>query len=93
MFFRKKKAKWNVVNDKDNNIVNLYLCVLNKYDDLIKNLFWLPKSRKIFLDFREEIKNEKEFKIQTQYKQLNTFTVLGIALTNLYIHLLLYPKT
>jgi DNA adenine methylase len=63
MFFRKKKAKWNVVNDKDNNIVNLYLCVLNKYDDLIKNLFWLPKSRKIFLDFREEIKNEKEFKI------------------------------
>ena len=63
MFFRKKKAKWNVVNDKDNNIVNLYMCVLNKYDDLIKNLFWLPKSRKIFLDFREEIKNEKEFKI------------------------------
>ena len=43
MFFRKKKAKWNVVNDIDNNIVNLYMCVMHDYDELIKNLFWLPK--------------------------------------------------
>ena len=61
MFFRKKKAKWNVINDIDNNIVNLYMCVLNKYDELIKNLFWLPKSRKIFLDYRDEIKNKEKF--------------------------------
>ncbi len=28
MFFRKKKADWNVLNDLDNDIVNLYICVL-----------------------------------------------------------------
>ena len=63
MFFRKKKAKWNVVNDKDNNIVNLYTCVLQKYEELIEYLFWVPKSRKIFLDYRDEIKSKVEFKI------------------------------
>ena len=67
MFFRKKKAKWNVVNDIDNNIVNLYMCVIHKYDELIKALFWLPKSRKLFLDFREEIKEKGEIKIPDSY--------------------------
>ena len=67
MFFRKKRVKWNVVNDIDNNIVNLYMCVIHKYDELIKNLFWLPKSRKLFLDFREEIKEKGEIKIPDPY--------------------------
>jgi len=67
MFFRKKKAKWNVVNDIDNNIVNLYMCVIHKYDELIKTLFWLPKSRKLFIDFREEIKERGEIKIPDPY--------------------------
>lgn len=67
MFFRKKKVKWNVVNDIDNNIVNLYMCVIHKYDELIKTLFWLPKSRKLFLDFRKEIINKGEIKIPDPY--------------------------
>lgn len=63
MFFRKTKAKWNVLNDIDNNIVNLYMCVMNKHDELVDNLFWIPKSRKLFLDFREEIKENNEIEI------------------------------
>jgi len=63
MFFRKPKAKWNVLNDIDNNIVNLYMCVIHKHDELVKNLFWIPKSRKLFLDFREEIKEIREIEI------------------------------
>ena len=63
MFFRKYKVKWNVLNDIDNNIVNLYMCVIKKHDELVKNLFWIPKSRKLFLDFREEIKKNKEINI------------------------------
>ena len=63
MFFRKSKAKWNVLNDIDNNIVNLYMCVIHKHDELIENLFWIPKSRKLFLDFREEIKENREIEI------------------------------
>ena len=63
MFFRKTKAEWNVVNDKDNNIVNLYMCVIHSLNELVENLNWLPKSRKLFLDFRAEIKEKDEIKI------------------------------
>jgi DNA adenine methylase len=63
MFFRKSKVKWNVLNDIDNNIVNLYMCVIYKHDELVENLFWIPKSRKLFLDFREEIKEIREIEI------------------------------
>ena len=58
MFFRKKRAKWNVLNDKDNDIVNLYICVIEKKDELVDNLFWLPKSRELFLNFRKELEND-----------------------------------
>ena len=63
MFFRKHKVEWNVLNDIDNNIINLYICVIEKHDKLVENLFWLPKSRKLFLDFREEIKENKKIEI------------------------------
>lgn len=63
MFFRKTKAKWNVLNDIDSNIVNLYMCVIEKREELVDFLFWLPKSRELFLDFRGEIKENKEITI------------------------------
>ena len=58
MFFRKVKAKWNVLNDKDKNIVNLYMSVILKRKELIDNLFWIPKSRDLFLNFKGEIRDE-----------------------------------
>ena len=63
MFFRKTKAEWSVVNDKDNNIVNLYMCVIHNLNELVEHLNWLPKSRKLFLDFRAEIKEKDEIEI------------------------------
>ena len=63
MFFRKNKAEWNVLNDKDNNIVNLYMCVIYKLDELVDTLNWLPKSRKLFLDFKVEVQEKREIEI------------------------------
>ena len=63
MFFRKSKARWNVLNDKDNDIVNLYMSVILEKEELVKNLFWLPKSRELFLNFKGEIRDESN-KIQ-----------------------------
>ena len=57
MFFRKKKAEWNVLNDIDNDIVNLYTCVLEKFDKLCEYIYWLPRSRKLFIDFNHNIKD------------------------------------
>ena len=64
MFFRKPKVKWNVLNDMDSNIVNLYMSVILEKEELVKNLFWLPKSRELFLNFKGEIRDENNtFKI------------------------------
>lgn len=63
MFFRKEKAKWNVLNDKDNNIVNLYNCIMYDLDKLVYYLDWLPKSRELFDGFRTEIKEKQHIEI------------------------------
>tara|TARA_R100000030_G_scaffold97765_4_gene86987 strand:- start:383 stop:1243 length:861 start_codon:yes stop_codon:yes gene_type:complete len=73
MFFRKSKAQWNVLNDIDRNIVNLYTCVLEKYDELTNYLFWIPKSRELFVNYRDEIKEEKYFDIPDPYQAAKYF--------------------
>jgi len=73
MFFRKPKAKWNVLNDIDRNIVNLYTCVIEKYDELTNYLFWIPKSRELFVNYRDEIKEERDFNIPDPYQAAKYF--------------------
>ena len=76
MFFRKTKAKWNVLNDIDSNIVNLYMCVIEKREELVDILFWLPKSRELFLDFRGEIKENKEITIPDPKQEAKYFSCI-----------------
>jgi len=59
MFFRKKKVKWNVLNDLDNDIVNLYICVLKEFEELKRHIYWYVKSRTLFEEFSEIIKDGK----------------------------------
>ena len=59
MFFRKNKVEWNVLNDLDNDIVNLYICVLKKFEELKRHIYWYVKSRTLFEEFSEIIKNGK----------------------------------
>ena len=82
MFFRKKKAKWNVLNDKDNDIVNLYTCVIEKKDELVENLFWLPKSRELFLNFREEL-NDNKIDIPDPYRAAKYFYCIRYSFNKL----------
>tara|TARA_R100000808_G_scaffold9836_3_gene26642 strand:- start:20565 stop:21401 length:837 start_codon:yes stop_codon:yes gene_type:complete len=59
MYFRKPKCSFNVVNDLDNDIVNLYISVLEKFEEFSKYVVLLPRSRKLFIDFRKEILTTK----------------------------------
>ena len=83
MFFRKSKAKWNVLNDIDRNIVNLYTCVIEKYDELVHYLFWIPKSRDLFVNYRDEIKAEKEFEIPDPYQAAKYFYAVRYSFNKL----------
>ena len=57
MFFRKNKVEWNVLNDLDNDIVNLYICVLKEFKELKRHIYWYVKSRTLFEKFSENIKD------------------------------------
>ena len=59
MYFRKEKSKFTIVNDLDNDIVNLYISVLERFDKFSKYVTLLPRSRKLFEDFRNEIMTTK----------------------------------
>ena len=45
MFFRKAKVEWNVVNDKDNNLVNLYIVIAERFDEFCWHIKWYIKNR------------------------------------------------
>ena len=73
MFFRKEKAKWNVLNDKDNNIVNLYMCIIHELDKLVEYLNWIPRSREVFEEWRTDIKVKKDINIPDPYQAAKYF--------------------
>ena len=56
MFFRKGKAELNILNDKHNDLINLYLSVTTKYDEFISGCESLLKSRTLYDSFKEELK-------------------------------------
>lgn len=59
MFFRKNKVRWNVVNDIDNDIINLYICVIEEFDKLSDYIYWYPRSRHLFYEIKEELKENR----------------------------------
>ncbi|HAT66341.1 MAG TPA: hypothetical protein DCS66_17390, partial [Flavobacteriaceae bacterium] len=46
-------------NDLDNDIVNLYICVLEEFEELKRHIYWYPRSRTLFDNFKETIKEGK----------------------------------
>ena len=63
MFFRKTKVKWNVVNDIDNDVVNLYISVLEEFDKLSEYIHWYPRSRTLFNEIKKELKEQRDIVI------------------------------
>ena len=45
MFFRKASARKSIVNDVDKNLINLYICILEKNEEFRERVYWYPKSR------------------------------------------------
>jgi DNA adenine methylase len=56
MFFRKRKSKFNVLNDLHNDLINLYITIIDNYDEFYKESENLLKSRTLFDNFKNEIK-------------------------------------
>jgi len=62
MFFRKRKAKLNVLNDKHNDLINLYLSVMHYWEIFMHDCESLLKSRTLYDGFKDELKEEIKYK-------------------------------
>ena len=60
MFFRKPKVEWNIVNDKDNNLVNLYITLAEDFESFCEYIEWYIKSRTHHELLKEYISNYKQ---------------------------------
>ncbi len=58
MFFRKNKVELNILNDKHNDLINLYLTVMKHYKIFINHCESLLKSRTLYNAFKEDLKEE-----------------------------------
>ena len=61
IFFRKSKAELNILNDKHNDLVNMYLSVMQKYPKFIQNCESILKSRTLYDGFKDELKEEIKY--------------------------------
>ena len=82
MFFRKVRVDFSVLNDKDNDIVNLYLSIANCYDEFVDFAKWLIKSREIFDTYRNEIKANKTIDIPDPKRAACYYYVIKCAFNN-----------
>jgi len=63
VFFRKPPAKKSVVNDVDKNLINLYICVIEKLEEFKEYIYWYPNSRDLWQLLKESFNTNEEFTI------------------------------
>ena len=76
VFFYKPKAKYNIVNDLDSDVFNLFQVVMNQKDELEKAFYLMP----IHSDLLEYWKKNKEtdpIKKALRFLFLSNFTFMG----------------
>lgn len=76
MFFNKPKAKYNIVNDLDSDVFNLFQVVMNQKDELEKAFYMMP----IHSDLLEYWKKNQEIdpiKKALRFLFLSNFTFMG----------------
>lgn len=82
MFFRKKKVQHNILNDKHNDLVNLYICVKEHFDEFKEQTKCYLKSRYLFDDFRQQIKEVKDISIPDIKRASRYYYVIKNAFNN-----------
>jgi len=73
IFFRKEKAEINIINDKHNDLINLYKVILDDYDRFKKECQFLLKSRLFYNQFKKDMQIEIEYKDMPNYKRASKY--------------------
>jgi DNA adenine methylase len=78
MFFNKPKAKYNVVNDLDSEVFNLFQVVINQKEELEKAFYLMPIHSDLFEYYKS---NEQTDPIQKALRFLffSNLTTIGVV--------------
>jgi len=76
MFFNKPKAKYNIVNDLDSDVFNLFQVVMNQKEELEKAFYMMPIHSDL-LDYWKENKETEPVKKALRFLFLSNHTYLG----------------
>jgi len=76
MFFNKPKAKYNIVNDLDSDVFNLFQVVMNQKEELERAFYIMPIHSDL-LDYWKKNKEVEPIKKAIRFLFLSNFTFLG----------------
>ena len=76
IFFRKPKAKFNFLNDKDSDVSNLFWCVMNHKDELEEKFRIMPIHQDL-LEYWKKNKETEPILKALRFIFLSNFTYLG----------------
>jgi DNA adenine methylase len=76
MFFNKPKVKYNIVNDLDSDVFNLFQVVMNRKEELEKAFYIMPIHSDL-LDYWKKNKETDPIKKALRFLFLSNFTYLG----------------
>ena len=76
MFFNKPKAKYNIVNDLDSDVFNLFQCVMNQKKEL-EAAFYLMPIHSDLLNYWKKNKETEPIKKALRFLFLSNLTFMG----------------
>jgi len=76
MFFNKPKAKYNIVNDLDSDVFNLFQVVMNQKEELEKAFYMMPIHSDL-LNYWKQNKETEPIKKALRFLFLSNLTFLG----------------
>jgi DNA adenine methylase len=76
MFFNKPKAKYNIVNDLDSDVFNLFQVVMNQKEELEKAFYMMPIHSDL-LNYWKKNEEIEPIKKALRFLFLSNFTYMG----------------
>lgn len=76
MFFNKPKAKYNIVNDLDSDVFNLFQVVMNQKEELEKAFYLMPIHSDL-LNYWKKNKEIEPIKKALRFLLMSNFTYMG----------------
>lgn len=78
MFFNKPKAKYNIVNDLDSDVFNLFQVVMNQKEELEKAFYMMPIHSDL-LDYWKKNEENEPIKKALRFLFLSNLTTIGVV--------------